>query len=295
MRDLRLRVAQVAPVRGDVEANVERLEAVARQAGADGVDLLVFPELSLTGYALGEGTRGAALPAEPGKPPPFPLPPGAPVTLVGLVEMAADRRVFNTALLVREGVVLHRHRKIHLPTYGMFDEGRYFGPGREPPRATDPAPGWRTGILVCEDFWHPVLSWLLALQGIDLLLVPAAAPGRLPLPNGSGGLRFASTDRWELLARGTALAHGIWVVVANRAGTEDGTTFAGGSLVVAPSGDVVARAREGEEDEVTVTLARDAVTQARTPYHHLRDEDPAFVLRALDGLLAGEDRAGGTP
>lgn len=283
---LHVRVEQMAPRRGDPVANGARMAHLVEGAHRDGCHLVVFPELALTGYGLGEGTRDHAVEVLEGGASPLSLPEGSPAVVTGLVELAADRRVFNTAVVVREGRVLHRHRKIHLPTYGMFHEGRYFAPGREPPRHVDLFPGWRVGILVCEDFWHPALSYLLALRGIDLLLVLAAAPGREAPAD--GGVGFGSTGRWDTLARATAIAHGIHVVLANRAGTEDGATFAGGSLVVDPGGAVVARAPEGEEGTLTVTLHREAVTAARTPYHHLRDEDPAFVLRALQAWMQEE-------
>lgn len=276
---LHLRVEQMAPRRGDPAGNAARMWRVVEEARNDGRHLVVFPELTLTGYALGEGTRDHALEVQEGGASPIPLPAGSPLVVAGLVERAPDRRIFNTAVALGDGRVLHRHRKIHLPTYGMFHEGRYFAPGREPPRHVDLLPGWRAGILVCEDFWHPALSYLLALRGIDLLLVLAAAPGREPPAD--GGVGFGSSARWETLARATAIAHGIYVVLVNRAGTEDGATFGGGSLVVDPGGEVLARAPEGEEGALAVTLHRQAITAARTPYHHLRDEDPAFVLRAL--------------
>lgn len=279
--ELRLRLVQSAPVRGDVEENGRRITRWVAEAGAAGDDLVVFPELALTGYALGEGTRDRAQVVEPGGPSPLTLPGGSPTVVMGLVEEAPDRRIFNSAVVVAGDRVLHRHRKIHLPTYGMFHEGRYFAPGREPPVHLDLCPGWRLGILVCEDFWHPALPYLLALRGIDLLLVLAAAPGRGEPAPGSHRV-FGSGERWETLARATALAHGVYLALVNRCGAEDGATFAGGSLLVDPEGSVVARAPEGEEAVLTATLRRDAVTAARTPYQHLRDEDPAWVLRALE-------------
>jgi predicted amidohydrolase len=284
--ELRIRVEQTAPRRGEVEANAWRIGERMAAARSDGSDLVVFPELALTGYALGEGTRDHARPVAEGGDSPIPLPEGVPAVVMGLVELAPDRRLFNTAVALRDGRVLHRHRKIHLPTYGMFQEGRYFAPGREPPGYVDLFPGWRVGILICEDFWHPALSYLLALQGIDLLLVLAAAPGR-EVPARGGQDRFGSSERWEVLARATALSHGIYVVLANRAGTEDGATFAGGSLVVDPWGSVLERAPDAREGTLTLTLHRQAITAARTPYHHLRDEDPALVLRALQARVEG--------
>lgn len=332
---LRLVVAQTAPVRGDVAENAARIRQ--RVGDAAGVDVVLFPELCLTGYALGHrtaevarrvgraGTGATALGPEPSvtgaeRPPAgaealaLGLPPDGPAAVVGLVERGEDELVHNTAVVLRGDELLARHRKIYLPTYGMFEEGRHFARGRQPP-ATFPLPGgWTVGILVCEDLWHPALSYLLALQGADLILVMAAAVGRgrpgsdgvwpaVAPPGGSGPARdvdpdggepgeedgiaplFASMERWELLARTVAVHNGVYVALSNRVGVEDGLTFAGGSLVVDPSGAVLARAPQGREARLDATLEKAEIRRARHPFSHLRDEDPAFVRDALDRIL----------
>src|ERR687893_824298 len=116
------------------------------------------------------------------------------------------------------------------------DEWRYFGRGdRVEPFEVN---GWRIGVLICEDFWHPALTYILAMQGIHALVVLAAAPGRGALTGGEEGAFFASSDAWERIARTTAQLYGIYVAVCNRVGVEGGVTFAGESLVVAPDADV---------------------------------------------------------
>ena len=285
---LRLRVEQTAPVRGRPEENVRTVEA--RVAGAD-ADLVVFPELTLTGYLLGRRAGDAAVaPAEePGRLPR--LAEGGPAAVYGLVERAADHLVHNAAVVQRGADVLALHRKVYLPTYGMFDEGRLFAPGRHGVRVAEVASGWRVGLLVCEDLWHPALAYLLALKGADVVVCLAAAAGR-DVREGAAGVDggspplFASMGSWELIARTTALLHGLWVVVCNRVGAEDGVTFAGGSFVAAPDGVVAARAPQAEEAALDVALERDAVRRARHPYAHLRDEDPAVTLRELEAILA---------
>lgn len=275
---LRVTLHQEAPVLGDVTANRARLEAAV--AGSD-ADLVLFPELALTGYALGHRARelGVTLDASP----PLQLPEDGPVAVFGLVERGEDHLTYNVAVAARGGTLLATHRKVYLPTYGTFDEGRIFAAGRRSVRPVDVAPGWRAGILVCEDFWHPALAYLHALQGADVLLVLAAAPGRGATE--AEGRRFASTERWELIGRTTALLHGMYVVLCNRVGVEEGVTFAGGSLVVDPTGLVVARAPEGEPAVLDVTLERDLVARTRQPFAHLRDEDPAVTLHTLERIV----------
>jgi predicted amidohydrolase len=275
---LKLRVEQTAPVLGDPEANRAALEATARGADAD---LLLFAELTLTGYSLGHRARELGL--ELHGSPPLSLPSQGPTVVFGLVERGEDHLTYNSAVAARGDAILAVHRKVYLPTYGTYDEGRTFARGRRPLRVFEAARGWRTGILVCEDFWHPALAYLHALQGADLLLVLAAAPGR-GLGDGHGAL-FSSWESWELIARTTALIHGMYVAVCNRVGVEDGVTFAGGSLVVDPCGAVVARAPLGVPARLDVVLERERVARARHPFSHLRDDDAAVTLATLERIV----------
>lgn len=279
---LRLRVEQTAPVLCDPDANLARLVAAQATAAADGVELLVTPELALTGYDVRDRVHALALPHGETR---FPALANGPDVVLGAAEMGPGFVPYNVALHLRGGEVLHRHRKIYLPTYGMFDEARWFGAGRRV-RAYDAGGGWRVGLLVCEDLWHPSLTWLLATAGAHLVVVQAAAGGRGALAGGANGGRFASWHAWEQLACAAAIAYGIYVVVANRVGVEGGCVFAGGSFVVAPSGEVIARADDLAEDRVTADLSLDAVAAARRPFSHLRDEDPELVLRELAAILA---------
>jgi predicted amidohydrolase len=280
---LRLRLEQHDAVLGDRAANLARVAAAQRDAGREGVDLLLTPELSLTGYDVRDAVHGLA---EPESDAPFPALAAGPDVVVGTVERDAATVPRNAALHLRGGRVLHRHRKVYLPTYGLFDEGRYFGRGTEV-RAYDAGGGWRIGLLVCEDLWHPALAWLLAAQGANLLLVQSAAAGRGAVEGGAGGARFASWAAWETLAAAAALAYGAYVAVANRAGVEGPLAFAGGSFVAGPDGRIAARASDAGEDRLTVDLSLDAVASARRPYAHLRDDDPALVARELARLAGG--------
>lgn len=280
LETLRLTLEQTAPALADVDTNRSALEAAVASADAD---VVLFPELALTGYTLGHRARELGLPLD--GPPPLSLPDDGPVAVLGCVERGEDHLTYNTAFAARGSRILAAHRKVYLPTYGTFDEGRIFAPGRRSVRPFPLAPGWSAGLLVCEDFWHPALAYLLALQGMDVLLVLSAGPGRGVAPDGAGRT-FTSTESWELIARTTALLHGVYVVLCNRAGVEDGITFAGGSLVVDPTGTVVARAPEAEVARLSVTLEREAVAAARQPYAHLRDEDPAVTLLTLQRIVS---------
>jgi len=272
----RLAVLQTAPVLRDPSANAQRIGALSLAAAAD---LVLTPELSLTGYDLGDAVHTLAAPCSPGdRPDALRNLAGTGSLLVGMPE-AAHGGPFNAAVVVKAGQIVFRHRKIYLPTYGMFDEMRWFGRGARL-ETFQPMPGWRAGVLICEDFWHPGLSYVLASRRIDILLVMAAAPGRGVWEGGEHGA-FASADVWERMVRTTAQVYGIYVALANRTGVEGGVTFAGGSVIAAPDGTILARAGDGGEAVLAVEVTRAAVDAARRPYSHARDDDPTLVQREL--------------
>ena len=282
---LRVRIEQFAPELGAREANLRRIAAAQARAAEDGVDLLVTPELSLTGYDLRDRVHALAEPLEGAC---FPELAAGPDVVIGTVERGDDFVVYNTAAHLHRGRALHRHRKLYLPTYGMFDEGRFFGAG-EGVRAYQAA-GWRIGLLVCEDFWHPALIYLLATAGVQMIIVQAAAAGRNPgavadAPARAGQARWASGDVWEALAVSAAAVYGVYVVLANRVGVEGACVFSGGSLIVSPRGQLLARGDSCDEDRPTANCSLGEVAAARRSFSHARDEDSHLVQRELGRLL----------
>lgn len=279
---LRVRIEQFSPALGDPEANAATIAAARADAAAEAVSLLVTPELSLTGYDLRDRVHPLARPLPS-------LPPAGlgdgPDVIVGAIERGDDFVPYNVALHLRGREVLHRHRKVYLPTYGMFDEGRYFGAG-DRVRAYDLGDGWRVGLLVCEDLWHPSLPYLLALDGAHLIVVLAASAGRDVGDPTAGSGRYASWPTWVTIAAAAAHAYGVYVAVANRVGVEGGVTFAGGSFVVDPFGAVVVRGDDGGSDRPTAELSLEHVARARQPFSHARDEDPRLVAREISRILA---------
>lgn len=283
---MRVALAQVAPFLGNLDFNVRMHREAIRQAEKRGADLIIFPELSLTGYLLQDLVAEVAL--TPGR--------SAEVrellrlsrriaVVVGLVEESSDHRYYNTALFLSGGKILHRHRKVYLPTYGMFDEGRDFAPGSG--FAAFDTPGGRFGILICEDAWHPSSSYLLARDGADYVLVLSSGPSR-----GVGaGKELASITSWVDLCRVTARFQTVFVVYVNRVGVEDGMHFSGGSFVVNPLGDLIGRAPALKETIRLIALSRSALRRARTLYPLLRDERGDVVLREMVRL---ESRSGQT-
>jgi len=287
--EIRIVVHQTAPLLGELEVNEgEVKETVAKHPGTH---LQVFPELALTGYSLRKKVQGMAYSLHDGSPVVFPR--SASPVAYGFPERGRDELVYNTAILQHGARILGTHRKVYLPTYGIFDEGRYFARGRQAPPVVTLPSGWRVGLLVCEDFWHPGLLYLAAMQEADIVLVLSAAPGRgetgTERTEKGQGTGFASQDTWILLARTAALQYGVFLVLANRCGVEEGVSFAGGSMVAGPDGALLARAPQGQPATLEASLSRKSLRQARTPFAHLRDEDPDFLRRTLGEILAREE------
>ena len=278
---LRLALAQIEPRLGDLEANVSRHLAWARRAIRNGADLLVFPELSLTGYLLQDLVADVAVPLHDPRPIRRLLEMSRRIAMVvGLVEETPAHRFHNSALFLTGGRVRHVHRKVYLPTYGMFDEGRYFAAGDRLEAFTTPL--GRMGLLICEDFWHPSTALVLAQDGADYLLVVSAGPTeRVDRRRGLIG-----QETWKDLVKVSAQMQTLFVAYANRVGFEDGVNFAGGSCVFDPFGEALVEGPILEEGLVVCDLERSALRRARTMLPLLRDERLPVLAREVQRILA---------
>jgi len=285
---LRIALAQVAPKLGDLEANLARHHALIRDARDRGARLVVFPELGLTGYLLQDlaaevamrldDPRLAALAAETA---------GDVSAIVSFVEESGDHRLFIAAALLEDGEIRHVHRKVYLPTYGQFDERRFFAPG-DTIRATPSGLGLGIGIGVCEDFWHLQTPQLLALDGAQLLVNVSSSPGRDLAASNEVGLGTATS--WRTLMRTYAQLTTSYVVYVNRVGVDESMTFWGGSEVIAPSGAPVFSAPFFDDDLYLVDLRLEDIRRERIALPLLRDERLELQARELGRIVA--ERAG---
>jgi predicted amidohydrolase len=262
-----------------VEKNLALHEKVAREAISQSINRLVFPELSLTGYFLKDQVTSVALTEEA---PTLEVLRGLShrvAMVVGFVEEGPGHRFYNAAAYLEGGEVRHIHRKVYLPTYGIFDEQRYLAAGGGI-RAFDTALG-RMAILICEDLWHPAAVGIAVWDGAEIILCPSASPGR-----GLGRTEpFQNTGTWERVIRAYGDLFTCFVVYANRVGYEDGACFWGGSEVVGPSGQSLAKARYLEEELLEADLDAGALRRARVANPLLRDERLDLNLRELRRLL----------
>jgi NAD+ synthase (glutamine-hydrolysing) len=280
---LNLALAQINTKLGNVSANLEKHLVLSKQAFQDGMDLLVFPELSLTGYVLQDLVPTVSCRPEAGDPFFQPLLEASREIdlVVGFVDEDQRHRFYIASAYLSKGELVHVHHKIYLPTYGLFDEGRFFAPG-DSVRAFDTRFG-RMGMLICEDFWHASPPYILWQDGADMLLLTSASPGR----GLDGGPKLESSAWVEHINGAYASLFTIFVAHANRTGFEDGLNFWGGSTVYDPNGKLVAQGPYFEEalTKTEIDLNEMHRTRARLPL--LRDERPELVQRELERILNG--------
>src|SRR5437016_1174180 len=304
----RLAIAQLRPTKGDYGANLQKIGGVLAQIAKldPPADLVVFPETATSGYFVEGGVRDVAVTAgtlfrdltvehEAAG--------ASPVDVaIGFYEVFQNH-FYNSCLYASLGNaspghassggaapgIRQVHRKVFLPTYGVFDEERFVDRGREI-RAFDTRWG-RAAILICEDAWHSLSGTIAALQGAQLVIVPSASPAR-----GTGmdeeGIRLpASVVRWERILRGMADEHGVWVAFASLVGFEGGKGFPGGSVVVSPAGDIVLRGPLFEEAVLTYDVDFEEITRARAEAPLLADLE-VNLPHLIKSLGSGERRAG---
>ncbi|MEX2049203.1 MAG: NAD(+) synthase [Gemmatimonadota bacterium] len=281
---LRVALAQFKPRKADPRGNLERVRRILAEESPH-ADVVVFPEAALSGYFLEGGVAEAALTSEQLTTWLGPPPEGTADLVVGFYERWRRRLYNSVAYLEPRGVAWgarHVHRKIFLPTYGVFDEARFVEHGSDV-RAFDTRFG-RFGMLICEEAWHSLPATLLALDGAELVVVVSASPARDFSPV-AGGVP-ANLDRWNRLAPAMAAEHGIFVVVAQLAGSEGGKLFPGGSIAVGPDGTILAHGPLLEEAVTIAALDAAAIDRARNASPLLSDLEQALphLRRSLDRI-----------
>ncbi len=284
--EYRIALAQIAPRLGELDANLELARGWLRRAASEGAQLTAFPELALTGYLLGDLVPDVAMRASDARLQALSRQAPGMLIAIGFVEETEGHRFCNSAALLRDGELIGLHRKVYLPTYGMFDEGRFTRPGDRIRTEEVGEPLGRIGLSICEDFWHASLPMLQAQDGAALLVNLAAGPARAP--GSPAGL--AAIAGWHKMQDTFALLGTVAVAFCNRVGNEEGLTFWGGSRLLAPDGSTVAEAPLYEEALLVGSLETDDLRMQRYGLPLLADERLELVRRELDRIIA--ERAG---
>jgi predicted amidohydrolase len=287
VQTLRIALAQIAPELGSLEANLATHHDRLREARDQRADLVVFPELGLTGYQLQDLAAEVAMRLDDPRLADLAAATQGLSAVVSFVEESADHRLFIAAALLEDGRIAHVHRKVFLPTYGLFDERRFFAAG-DLLRAVPSRLGVGVGIGICEDFWHLPVPQLLALDGAQILINVSSSPGRDLAATNEVGLGTASS--WRTLMRTYAQLTTSFVVFCNRVGVDESISFWGGSEVIAPNGRAIFSAPLYDEALYLVEIAPADIRRERIALPLLRDERPELQSRELGRIIA--ERAG---
>ena len=272
------------------DENLARHRELIAEARSQGAGLIVFPELGLTGYLLQDLASEVAIRLDDRRLATLAAETEDLSVVVSFVEESGDHRLFIAAALLEDGRIKHVHRKLYLPTYGLFDERRFFAAG-DLLRATPSRLGVGVGLAVCEDFWHLNVAQLLALDGAQVLINVSSSPGRDLAATNEVGLGTATS--WRTLMRTYAQLTTSFVVFCNRVGVDESISFWGGSEVIAPTGEPLFSAPFFEEGLFTVDIQLADVRRERVGLPLLRDARPELEVRELARIVA--ERAGLQP
>jgi predicted amidohydrolase len=270
---VRITIAQLAPVLGDVGGNLARAREVAADASAHGSDLLIFPELFVSGYSIGDVDADLSVDAEDPRLLDVARASGQTAVALGFTEsVTRSPHIYNSMAYYVRGQLTHVHRKLYLPAYRPFEERNHFTPG--PTLRAFPGPsGARMAVLLCNDAWQPHLAFLVVHDGAQVLLVPAAS-SQSTFPE-----KYDSKEYWHDITRFYGRMFQVFVVFVNRVGSEGQFRFWGGSHVVDPWGNLVA---EANHEEQVLTVAIDLADVRR------RRREVPLVKEARLGLLQRE-------
>jgi NAD+ synthase (glutamine-hydrolysing) len=282
--DFTVALAQIKPKLGCIADNLDMVEDAVAKGIKERAGVVIFPELALTGYFLKDLVPEVALNLDSAEIKRLLALSRHISIVIGFVEVTAEYRFYNSALYLEGGEIRHRHRKVYLPTYGLFDEQRYLARGLRL-RSFDTRFG-RMGILICEDMWHLSASYVLAMDGATTIICLSSSPGRGIMDDENLG----STSAWQKLNATTAIFLNCRILYCNRVGYEDGVTFWGGAEAVGPNGEMTARGKILEEDFVIAEIEEGALRRERIFSPLMRDESLSITLRELQRIETERSR-----
>ena len=296
---MKIKIHQTAPRLLDLDYNLNQVVSLIKQSRGEGVQLSMFPELALTGYFVSKRYHEVALRLDSVEVASLVRASKGTAAIVGFIEESPSMNFFNSALVMVDGELLYSCRKLNLPNYGDFEERKIFSPGNRV--RVFSLQGYTVAVLICNDLWHPSLPYLAITQEADLIV------GIINSSENSMGTEFSNIDTWGVINKFYARIFGVYLACVNRVGSEriqtniplvmkDGVEMAGtpehenyrfwgGSEVVNPFGQTMAKAALYEPGEIVVQLERDLLRQKRILLPYLRQDDPFFTMRELQRIL----------
>ena len=296
---------QIEPVLLDLKSNLEQVITKIEQGKEKGADLVVFPELALTGYFVGRRFHEVALRLDSQEIRRIASATKGTAAVVGFIEESPSMNFYNSALVAVDGDILFAYRKLNLPNYGLFEERKYFSPGKQIPvfRLHD----FYVAVFICNDLWHPSLPYLGVCQKADVFVTIFSSS------EGSMGTEFSNIESWGVINTFYSRVFGIYNVCVNRVGKEaweekrsilaaetariarskprkpilEELTFRfwGGSEIINPFGQPIAKAALYEPDEIFGEISKDLLRRKKILLPYLRDDDPFFTHRELQRIL----------
>ena len=298
---MKVAIYQTDPVLLDIKTNLEDAIEKIAAAKSKGADLVVFPELALTGYFVRERYPEVALRMDAPEIQKLAWATKGTAALVGFVEESPAMNFYNSALVAIDGEILFACRKLNLPNYGVFEERKIFANGKHV--RVFKHKGLTIAPFICNDMWHPSLPYLGITQKADIFVTMFNSS------QGSMGEAFSNIESWGIINRFYSRVFGVYNVCANRVGCEvfeglradDNPTaqdapdkddnpyrFWGGSEVIDPFGRPIANAALYDPDDLMADISRDLIRKKRTALPYLRNDDPYFTYRELGRILFGK-------
>lgn len=279
---LKIALAQINPFLGNLEKNLQKHIEFSKKAIENGAKVVVFPELSLTGYLLKDLTYEVALERNS----PF-LNPLLDLSkhidiVFGFVEKGEDKVIYNSSLYLSKGEVKSFYRKMFPPTHGMFEELRFFGRGNEfKSFNTDYG---KVSVVICRDFFHPTLLSLAFIDSVDFVFAISNMPLR--------GLKGNTPQIQETVENASNVYtnfFSFFVVYVNRVGFDDGLGFYGGSFIQSPTGRFVVKAELFEEMLSIGEVDTEDIFKKRTNFPLIREENREVLLANLQRIVGGKN------
>lgn len=276
---MKIRGIQFCPNLGDVEKNIDVHVKHIKEAVKDKIDLIIFPELSISGYHLKDIVYDVS------------LTPGDEIIkdfekmsrdidiLIGAPYEEIPGIIYNSALFFSQGKLIHNHRKVQLPNFGMFEEGMIFANGDS--FRTFKVGEFTAGIIICREILFPIHAYLYYLQGVDFLIGISNSPVRGMNKDGFS----ASFKLWERLGEVYAVHYHQNYVFMNRTGFEESLGFGGGSFFAAPGQGILTRAAPFDDDILDFEINKEDVRASRISTNYLRDEKPEIILKELKRII----------
>ena len=302
---MKVAVYQTSPVLLDLKANLEDIIGKIHQGREKGAQLIVFPELALTGYFVGQKYHKMALKMDSKEIKQLASATKGTAAVVGFIEESQSMNFYNSALVAVDGEILFAYRKLNLPNYGVFEERKYFSHGKQIPvfRLND----FTIAVFICNDLWHPSLPYLGVCQKADVFVSIFSSS------EGAMGTEFSNIESWGIINTFYSRIFGIYNICANRVGVEEweekrsvfaaetaelfsaddidqppqeqSFSFWGGSEIINPFGQQIAKAALHKEDEISAEISKDLLRRKKILLPYLRDDDPHFTYRELTRIL----------